>query len=141
MKKILCATRGGEGSIRAQDAAIALAKEQNAELWFMYVVDIGFMDKSLYAMRPDVVKGEMEKLGEFLLAMAQEQARQQGVAAEYILRHGDLRQELIKTARDGDMDLVVLGKPAGEQIALALDALEALASAIEVEAGVPVQIV
>jgi hypothetical protein len=35
----------------------------------------------------------------------------------------------------------VLGKPADEQIALALDALEALASAIEVEAGVPVQIV
>lgn len=52
MKKILCATRGGEASIRAQDTAIALAKAQNAELWFIYVVDIGFMDKSLYAMRP-----------------------------------------------------------------------------------------
>jgi nucleotide-binding universal stress UspA family protein len=141
MKKILCATRGGEASIRAQDAAIALAKEQKAELWFMYVVDIGFMDKSLYAMRPDVVKGEMENLGEFLLAMAQERARQQGVSAEYLLRHGDLRQELIDTARDGGMDLVVLGKPAGEQSAFALDALEGFASEIEAEAGVSVKIV
>jgi nucleotide-binding universal stress UspA family protein len=113
MKKILCATRGGEASIRAQDAAIALAKEQNAELWFMYVVDIGFMDKSLYAMRPDVVTDEMENLGEFLLAMAQERARQQGVNAEYLLRHGDLRQELIDTARDEGMELVVLGRPSG----------------------------
>jgi nucleotide-binding universal stress UspA family protein len=141
MKKILCATRGGEASIRAQDAAIALAKERDAELWFMYVVDIGFMDKSLYAMRPDVVTGEMENLGEFLLAMAQERARQQGVAAEYLLRHGDLRQELIDTARDEGMDLVLVGKPAGEQSTFALDALEAFASEVEAEAGVPVKIV
>ena len=141
MKKILCATRGGEASIRAQDTAIALAKAQNAELWFIYVVDIGFMDKSLYAMRPDVVTGGMEDLGEFLLAMAQERARQQGVKAEYLLRHGDLRQELIDTARDEGMDLVLVGKPAGEQSTFALDALEAFASEIEAVAGVPVNIV
>jgi nucleotide-binding universal stress UspA family protein len=141
MKKILCATRGGQASVRAQDAAIALAKEQNAELWFMFVVDISFMDKTLYANRPDVVMGEMENLGEFLLTMALERAQEQGVEAQYILRHGELRQVLIDTAREEEMDLVVLGKPAGEESAFALEALEAFASEIETEAGVLVQIV
>lgn len=83
----------------------------------------------------------MEDLGEFLLAMAQERARQQGVKAEYLLRHGDLRQELIDTARDEGIDLVLVGKPAGEQSTFALDALEAFASEIEAVAGVPVNIV
>lgn len=140
MKKILCATRGGDASIRAQDAAIALAKEQNAELWFIYVVDIHFMDRSLYAMRRDVVAGEMEHLGEFLLAMAQERAQQQGVAAKTILRSGELRQKLIEVARDEGMDTVLLGKPAGDKSAFALEALEAFASDIEVQSGVPVRI-
>lgn len=141
MGRILCATRGGEASYRTQDAAIALAREQGSELLFLYVVDIGFLDKTERAVRPDVVMAEMEKMGEFLLAMAQERAQRQGVVADYILRHGDLRDELKAAARELDIERVVLGKPSGEESAFVLKGLRAFATAIESETGVQANIV
>jgi nucleotide-binding universal stress UspA family protein len=141
MGKILCATRGGEASYRTQDAAIALAKERGEELLFMYVVDIEFLQRTARAVRPDVVTAEMEKMGEFLLAMAQERAHKQGVGAEYVLRHGDLRPELIAAARELDVALVVLGKPAGEESAFVLAGLEDFAAEIEAETGVKARII
>ena len=75
MAKILCATRGGAASYRAQDTAIRLAKDRGDELFFLYVANIGFLDKTARAVRPDMVEAEMVKLGEFLLEMARERAR------------------------------------------------------------------
>jgi nucleotide-binding universal stress UspA family protein len=141
MGKILCATRGGEASYRTQDAAIALAQERGEELLFLYVVDIEFLQRTARAVRPDVVTAEMEKMGEFLLAMAQERAQKQGVGAEYVLRHGDLRPQLIAAARELDVALVVLGKPSGEESAFALESLEAFAVEIEAETGVKAHII
>jgi nucleotide-binding universal stress UspA family protein len=141
MGKILCATRGGEDSYRTQDTAIALAQERGDEILFLYVVDIGFLDKTARAVRPDVVTAEMEKMGEFLLAMAQERAQKQDVAANYVLRYGDLRHELKAAAREEEVDLVVLGKPAGAESAFVLADLEAFAAEIEAETGVETRII
>jgi nucleotide-binding universal stress UspA family protein len=141
MGKILCATRGGEASYRTQDAAIALAKERGDELLFLYVVDIGFLDKTMRAVRPDVVTTEMENMGQFLLLMAQERAEKQNVSADYLLRRGQLRDELKAAARDPDVTLVVLGKPVGDESAFVPASLEALATEIEAETRTPVRIV
>ncbi|HID64371.1 MAG TPA: universal stress protein [Anaerolineae bacterium] len=141
MGTILYATRGGEGSYRTQDAAIALAKERGDELLFLYVVDIGFLNKTERAVRPDVVTAEMEKMGEFLLAMAQERAQKQGVEARYVLRHGDLRYELKAAARGEAVDLVVLGQPADAESAFVPVDLEAFAAEIEAEMGVETRII
>ena len=141
MGTILCATRGGEASYRAQDAAIALAQERGDELLFLYVVDIGFLQKTERAVRPDVVTAEMEKMGEFLLAMAQERAQKQGVEASYVLRHGDLRRELKAAAREEAVDLVVLGQPADAESAFVPVDLEAFAAEIEAETGVKARII
>jgi nucleotide-binding universal stress UspA family protein len=140
MGKILCATRGGEASYRTQDAAIALAQEQGDELLFLYVVDIEFLSKTARAVRPDVVMTEMEHMGEFLLAMAQERAESQGVPASFILRHGDLREELKAAARLPEVTTVVLGKPAGTESAFVPASLEAFVAEIEAETGTPVRV-
>jgi len=141
MGKILCATRGGEASYRTQDATIELAQERGDEILFLYVVDIEFLKKTAHAVRPDVVTAEMDKMGEFLLAMAQERAQKQRVAADYVLRHGDMRQELIAAARELDVALVVLGKPTGEKSAFAMAGLESFAARIKVEAEVETRII
>jgi nucleotide-binding universal stress UspA family protein len=141
MGKILCATRGGEASYRTQDAAIALAQEQGDELLFLYVVDIGFLDKTASAVRPDVVATELENLGQFLLLMAEERAEKQNVHAGHILRHGELRKELKAAAQLPDVTLVVLGRPAGEESAFVPSGLTEFASEIESETGTPVRIV
>ncbi len=140
MGKILCATRGGEASYRAQDAAIALARERGDELVFLYVADVRFLDKTERAVRPDVVIVEMEKMGEFLLAMAQERAQKRGVTAHYILRRGDLREQLKQAAREPDITLVVLGRPGDAESTFVPASLEAFAAELEAETGKPVQI-
>ena len=134
MPKILCATRGGEASYRTQDGAIRLAVDGSDELMFLYVVNIGFLDKTARAVRPDVVETEMERLGEFLLEMARERAARQGVQAELILRHGELAEELAAAAAEHQSDTIVLGKPA-EGSVYSLEELEAFAAELEAETG------
>lgn len=110
MGKILCPTRGGEGSHRTQEAAIAMAKERGDELVFLYVVDLDFLNRTERAVRPDVVAGEMRRLGEFLLGIAQERARTQGIDATVVLREGDVREEIKAGAVEEGATLVLLGQ-------------------------------
>lgn len=143
MGKILCPTRGGEGSYRTQDAAIAMAKERGDELVFLYVVDLDFLSKTERAVRPDVVAREMKHMGEFLLIMAQERARNQGVEAGYILRKGDVRAEVKAAAIEEGATLVVLGQAAGNEPECAFPpaALVQFAEEIEAETGIEALVV
>jgi len=129
--KILCATRGGEVSYHTQDAAIKLAKQRNDELVFLFIADIGFLDKTERAVRPDVVKQEMKYMGEFLLSMAQERARAQGVQAQVLIRYGKVRQQLIAAVQREVADMLILGRPAEKDSAFPLATLERLATEIE----------
>ncbi len=138
--KILCATRGGEASYRTQDAAIALAQKRGDELLFLYVADVKFLKTTARAVRPGVVMAEMEKMGEFFLALAQERAHKQGVTASYVLQRGELRDAIKAAARQPDVTLVVLGKPGGTESAFVPESLEALAAEIEFEVKTPVRI-
>jgi nucleotide-binding universal stress UspA family protein len=136
MGKILCATRGGEASYRTQDKAIALAKEQGDELLFIYVADLHFLDKMAASIVVDV-ENEVTKMGEFLLLMAQERAREAGVEASLITREGDVRKQIKAAAVEEGVDLVVLGRPADETSRFKLEALRAFAAEIEEETGIP----
>jgi nucleotide-binding universal stress UspA family protein len=104
-------------------------------------VDTHFLDKTERAVRPDVVAEELSHLGKFLLLMARERAQKQGVAADYVLRHGTLGEELKATAREQGVDLVVLGKPAGTGSTFVTADLEAFAAEIESETGVEARII
>jgi nucleotide-binding universal stress UspA family protein len=143
MGKILCPTRGGEGSYRTQDAAIALAKERGDELLFLYVVDLDFLNKTERAVRPDVVGREMMRMGEFLLSMAQERAQAQGVEARYMLRQGDVRNEIKAAAVEQEVTMVVLGQSTGDEpeSAFAAAGLVEFAEEIQAETGIEARVV
>ena len=136
MKKILCATRGGEASQKTQDAVIAMAKEHGATILFLYVVDVEFLRLTARGVRPDVVSAEMEHMGEFLLALACERAAAQGVEAETCLRHGPLVEALESAAREEGADAIAFGRPAGPDSSFALADLEALAAQIKEDIGI-----
>ena len=136
MKKILCATRGGEASRRTQDAVIAMAKEEGASILFLFVVDVGFLKLTARGVRPDVVTAEMEHMGEFLLAIACERAQSQGVKAEICLRHGSLVEALQSAAREEGADAIAFGRPAGAESSFSLTDLQDLAARIEEETGI-----
>ncbi|MBN1657271.1 MAG: universal stress protein, partial [Anaerolineae bacterium] len=136
MNKILCATRGGEASIRTQEAVIAMAKKTDATIVFLYVVDVEFLRLTARGVRPEVVMLEMERLGEFLLAMAVERAQVQGVQAEMVVRRGTLLDALISVAREESIDTIALGRPAGTDSSFSLADIEALAARIEADTGI-----
>jgi nucleotide-binding universal stress UspA family protein len=139
MGKILCATRGGEGSYRTQDGAIALAKEQGDDLIFLYVVDVSFLNQT--AAPPVVdVDARLEKMGRFLLSMAQERAAAQGVEAQAVVRQGRLQEELSAEARELSADLIVLGRPLGETAIFDEAILQAFAAILSAETGIEVRI-
>ena len=139
MTKILCAIRGGEASQRIQDVAIHRAKERGEEIVFLYVVNTEFLDSASAALRESVTN-EMEKLGDFLLLMAQERAKKAGVVAEPLLRHGYLQTEFEVAASNPEISTVLLGTP-GEGGNFSMETLKIVAKKIEEKSQVEVLIV
>jgi len=140
MGKILCATRGGEDSQRTQRAAIALAKESGDALVFLYVADASFLDRIAAAVVVDV-ESELEQMGRFQLALAQEQAAEEGVEAEAVIRHGHLRTELMAAAGELGITSIVLGRPQGRMAVFEETDLEEFAAELEARTRAQVQIV
>lgn len=136
MGKILCATRGGEASIRTQKAAIEHAQKNNDELVFFYVVDVDFLAKAEFALRPDVVTKEMDKMADFLLSMAVERAEKGGIAARYVLGHGNFVEQLKEAIKNENASLVILGRPGEDGSAFQLEEIQRLAEALQEETGV-----
>lgn len=138
MAKILCAIRGGEASQRIQDIGINLAKERGEDIVFLYVVNTEFLATASTALRESVTH-EMEKLGDFLLLMAQERAKKQEVVADTLLRHGYLQEEFEAAASESDISIILLGKP-GEEGNFSMESLQIAAAEIEEKCQVKVLI-
>ncbi len=113
MRPIVCATRGGEASRRAQERAIALARDQGAPLIFLFVADTGPMIAKMKADKgmTDVLADELEQLGSSLLCIAQARAREHGVEAEMVVRRGAVRPALESFLREVDAGALVIGAP------------------------------
>lgn len=140
MGKILCATRGGEGSQATQDGAIALARQRGDDLIFLFVVDISFLSQMAAPIVVDV-ESRLEKMGQFQLVVAQERAAAQNVQAQAMVRRGRLRAELASAAREQGVTLIVLGRPLLHTAVFEHDTLQAFAAGLEAETGIEVRIV
>jgi nucleotide-binding universal stress UspA family protein len=140
MSKILCATRGGEASYRTQDAVIARAKGEGAEVLFLYVVDLEFLKQTFTGARADVMLHEMERMGNFLLAMACERAEKAGVQARPVLRHGSLVEALREVAGEEEVTLIAFGRPAKESV-FQPSGLEKLTQKLKEETGILTEII
>lgn len=140
MGKILCATRGGEASYRTQDEAIALAQARGDALVFLYVVDLTFLNTTAAPLVVDIEE-RIWQMGEFLLAIAQERAREQGLETQAVIRKGTVREAIKAAVIEEGATLVVLGRPAGQTSPFVLEAVRAFADEIERETGAEVVIV
>lgn len=114
MDNILCPTRGGEASVPNQEVAIAIAKERGANLVFLHVSDARFLDMMASPILVDV-EAELEGLGEFLLAMAQERAERAGVEADAVVRRGVFSEALRSVIEERDITTLVLGSSQEDQ--------------------------
>lgn len=87
------------------------------------------------------VEQEMNKMGGFLLLMAKERAAKQGVVAETTCHKGEFRKGLEDTAREQQVSLIVLGRPADTESVFQLTSLQAFAAEVERETGVETRII
>ena len=139
MPGIICAVRGGPDSQPTIAKAISLAKEVSEPLYFLYVVNLHFLSHT-QSSRVSTISEEMGEMGEFILLIAQEKASKQGITAEGIVRHGNVREEIINLAQELSADYVVLGLPQGQEEAdiFASGRIKEFGKTIEDESGAEV---
>lgn len=135
MTKILCPTRGGKESHLNQDFAINLAKERNAEMLFLYVSEIRFLNRAGPPIVVDIEK-EMDELGDFLLSMAQERAEKSGVPAKVTVRRGIFSKVLREVIVENEIDTVVLGSAPEETGLVSYERLQELSEELSKDLGV-----
>lgn len=108
--RVLCAVRGGPYSQHTVNRAIDLARERNARLVFLYVVDAEFLGYATVG-RPRVILKELRATGEFMMTILRDRAVRQGVDADFVVRTGDVRRQIIESVRWQDADILVMGRP------------------------------
>ncbi|MBL7164316.1 MAG: universal stress protein [Anaerolineales bacterium] len=131
MKTILYPTRGGQTSYSNQDAVIALAKQWNAKLIFLYVSNVHFLEKLGYVSHTKVVQNELEDMGEFLLAMACERAEKAGWKAETVVRQGSFIEAVHNVISEHQVDTFVIGAPGSTRAVTTTDFLQSLIQEIQ----------
>jgi nucleotide-binding universal stress UspA family protein len=114
MATILYPTRGGSSAYLNQDWAVSLAQKRGADLLLFYVSNVHFLDRTAAPVRLDLVEAEMEDLGAFLLAMAQERVEKSGLKTETIVRSGEFVNALEEIIAEDGISVVVLGCPTDE---------------------------
>lgn len=136
MGSIVCATRGGEGSRAAQEAAIRYARENQSKLIFIYVVDFKTLDDFDDSLE-SAVREELTWLGQSLLRIARHRAEQAGVTAEIVILEGDVRLVIEEFLRESEAELLILGAPRGTTAnVFGDDVIEHFAERIQKDTGV-----
>lgn len=114
MSGIVCAVRGGPDSQPTIARAIALAREADLPLYFLYVVNLDFLSHTS-SSRVHTISQEMHQMGEFILLTAESSAAAQGVTAQGVVRHGNVEQEIIGLCHELAADYLVLGRPQAQR--------------------------
>lgn len=115
MPGIICAIRGGPSSQPTIHQAIETARKQKIPIYFLYVVNLDFLEHSGQA-RLQVIKEEMQSMGETICMKAQIEATRAGVESKVIVREGKVSEEIVNACHEVDAQYVILGRPEGEDV-------------------------
>jgi nucleotide-binding universal stress UspA family protein len=139
MPGVVCAIRGGPSSKSTVERAISLAKETQLPLYFLYVVNLDFLART-ESSRTRIISQEMHEMGEFILTTARSSAETEGIMAEGVVRHGEVREEIINLVKELSADYIILGRPQGEQDQdlFTMERLRSFSKRLEEESGAKV---
>ncbi|MGB3715901.1 MAG: universal stress protein [Candidatus Promineifilaceae bacterium] len=141
MTTILYPTRGGESAYHNQDWAVSLAREREADLLLLFVSNVHFLDRTAAPVRLDLIEAEMEDLGAFLLAMAQERVEKAGLKAETVVRSGEFVNALEEIIQEKGISIVVLGCPTDDTGITTVGYVSDVAKRLQASSNVEVYVV
>jgi len=109
---ILVPTDGSRASINAARLAIRLAAAHGAKLTFVYVVDSAVSEELTRHSKKtaEQTRRDLEVSGQRYLDYLTRLAKEQGLTAKQVLRHGNPHNEIISLAHEEGVDLIVMGE-------------------------------
>jgi nucleotide-binding universal stress UspA family protein len=108
-KKIVCGVTGSESSQKAAKAAARLAREQGADLIYVYAIDTSFLKGLTIELPSDFADKSLEQLGGHILERAVAYGQVLGVRPERILRSGPVHEVLEQVLTETKADLLIIG--------------------------------
>jgi nucleotide-binding universal stress UspA family protein len=129
-RKILVPLDGSEHSERALEIAIQIARNFSGELTLLHVYSVTITPIVIPEPTtlnptgvPIATSAEVSKMvdaardaGKRILADAEESVRKYNVGVDTTLREGNSAQEIVKTAKEGQFNLIVIGARGAHRI-------------------------
>lgn len=106
---IVCGVTGSAHAQKAALEAAVLAKEHNARLTYVYVVDTSFLKGSIGGMSTSMAQEGLERIGAQILEFAGQLAQSQQIVPNKIVRSGPVLEALKQVLHEQAADLLVLG--------------------------------
>ncbi|MDG6223110.1 MAG: universal stress protein [Candidatus Bathyarchaeota archaeon] len=106
-KNILVPIDGSKSSLRALDKAVQIAKKFDGKIMLINVYWISAFRLTPSQLVDFVVN--IRKAGEEILAEGKKIVQTEGIPVESILKEGHIVEEILKTAKEGNYDLIVMG--------------------------------
>ena len=106
-EKILVPLDGSEHSVRALENAVQIAKKFNGKITLIHVYSVSACK---YAGRYfDKCVQEIREIGAGILEDGKKRVKAEGVQVKTLLREGHIVEEILKAARGGKFNLIVMG--------------------------------
>ena len=106
-ENILVPLDGSEYSLNALEKAVQIAKKFDGRITLINVYSV-----SSFNVNPSQVFAyvlEIRKSGELILAEGKKIVKAEGLQVETFLKEGHIVEEILKMAREGNFDLIVIG--------------------------------
>jgi nucleotide-binding universal stress UspA family protein len=136
--RIICATRGGEGSEPTVERAIELARERQVGVTFLHIADLEFMRRATTG-HVSLAAEELRKMGEFLMIRLVDRAQEEGVEADFAVRQGRFEDQLLRYLVETRPATLILGCPQPDTCLLEPPILARVAREVERQTGVQVE--
>ena len=112
IKQILCAVRGGPESRATVTHAVDLAIETGAKLTFFHAMDAEFLGQAAIGRTLSGIYSELLEMGKFAMLILVDRAQRRGVEnVDYIIREGNVRNQLIQIAIETKAEIMIMGRP------------------------------
>jgi len=115
-RKILVPLDGSDHSTHALEVAVRIAKEFEGRITLIHVYSVsawpigmpGIPESTLTVPYDQLIEGA-RKTGSAILVDAGKKGKNEGIQVKKLLKEGHTVEEILRTAREGKFDLIVMG--------------------------------